>query len=213
MTKIDDLIETLASDLIPVRRHALRARFALVLTVGLIGAIILLLVSLGLRPQLHPATMAAFWIKFSYTAVMMVTSVIGLYRVARPDCSVAEIGWVPVAAFAAIVVLAVGQLVVSPTGVYPALIFGYTALFCPVLIIAFGLPAFFANMWFLSRAAPLDSGVAGFVAGACAGAVGGWVYSWACVESGIPFIGIWYTLGILISGILGRVVGKNHLRW
>ncbi|HEY0121268.1 MAG TPA: DUF1109 domain-containing protein, partial [Rhizobium sp.] len=171
------------------------------------------LASLGLHSHLHQVTTAAFWVKFSYTAVIMGATIIALDRVARPEGLVGDMVWVPVVAFGAIVLLAAGQLVLSPSSSYPVLIFGYSALICPFLIVGFGLPAFVANLWFLRRAAPLDPGLAGFVAGACAGALGAWVYSWACIENGIPFIGIWYTLGILMSGVLGRFAGKHILRW
>ncbi|AYG75379.1 DUF1109 family protein (plasmid) [Rhizobium sp. CCGE532] len=83
----------------------------------------------------------------------------------------------------------------------------------PFLIAAFGIPAFGANIWFLRQAAPTQPRLAGFIAGACAGATGAWVYSWACIENGIPFITIWYTLGILLSGLLGCLFGRILLRW
>lgn len=213
MTKIDNLIDALVSDLVPVRRHALRARLGAALAIGLVGAMMALLISLGLRPHLHQVTIAAFWVKFSYTAVMMVAAVVALEQVARPDGSIGGMLRVSAMAVGVVALLAIGQLAMSPTSSYSGLVLGYSALLCPFLILAFGLPAFLANMWFLRRAAPMDTGIAGFVAGACAGATGAWVYSWACVENGIPFIGIWYTLGILLSGILGRYVGKFTLRW
>lgn len=213
MTKIDDLIETLVSDLTPVSRHALRARLATAFAVGIIGAVIALLASLRLHSHLHHVTAGAFLVKFSYTAVMMTVMTIALDRVARPGGTTGIMLGISVAAFVVVALLAVIQLAMSPSSSYEGLIFGFSASICPILIFAFGLPAFFANMWFLRRAAPLRPGFAGLIAGACAGAIGGWVYSWACVENGIPFIGIWYTLGIVMSGALGWLVGKYSLRW
>ena len=127
--------------------------------------------------------------------------------------AVAQMMRVALAAIAIIAIVALAQLAQSPMAEYPRLIFGFSALICPFLIALFGLPAFFANLWFLRRAAPMNPGLGGFVAGACAGATGGWVYSWACVENGMPFIAIWYTLGILLSGGLGSLVGRFGLRW
>jgi hypothetical protein len=213
MTKIDELIEMLVSDITPVSRHGLRMRLASTIAVGLIGAAVALLALLAFRPHLHHVTMAAFSVKFLYTAGLMGATIVALERIARPEGSIGSMIRVSVAAFVIIVLLAIVQLLLSPAASYPGLIFGFSASFCPFLIFAFGLPAFFANIWFLRRAAPMDSGIAGFVAGACAGAIGGWVYSLACVENGIPFIAIWYTLGILLSGLLGSLVGKFSLRW
>ena len=213
MTKIDDLIETLVSDLTPVSRHALRMRLASAIVVGVIGAAVALLASLAFRPHLHHVTVAAFWAKFLYSAGLMGATIIALDRIARPDGLIGDMIRVSAAAFAVIAMLAIGQLALSPASSYRGLIFGYSALFCPFLIFAFGLPAFFANMWFLRRAAPINPRLAGFVAGICAGAIGAWVYSLACVENGIPFIAIWYTVGILLSGLTGSIVGKLSLRW
>ena len=213
MTKNDEFIEALVSDLTPVRRHALRMRLALAIVVGVIGAALALLISIPFRPHLHQVTVAAFWVKFLYTVILMSATIVALERVARPDGSIGNMVRVPGAAFGIVVLLAIAQLGLSPASSYPGLIVGYSASFCPFLIVAFGIPAFCANMWFLRRAAPTRPALAGFVAGACAGGVGGWVYSWACVENGIPFIAIWYTLGILLSGVIGSLVGKVSLRW
>ncbi|MGV1760945.1 NrsF family protein [Rhizobium sp. A22-96] len=213
MTKIDNLIDTLVADLTPVSRHALRMRLASAIIFGVIGAAFALFASFAFRSHSHHVTMAAFWVKFLYSAGLMGATIIALDHVARPDGLIGNMIRVSMAAFAVIALLAIGQLVLSPTSSYPGLIFGFSALFCPFLIVAFGLPAFFANMWFLRRAAPFNPGLAGFVAGACAGAIGAWVYALACVENGIPFIALWYTLGILLSGLLGSVVGKLSLRW
>lgn len=213
MTGRDDFIDGLVGELSPVGRNALRLRLAWVIAIGLTGAMVALVLSLFLRPHLHHVTVAAFWVKFLYTAALMAATVIGLLRVARPDGALGVPGRAGAAALSVMAVLAVVQLALSPASSYHGLVFGYSALFCPFLICAFGLPAFCANIWFLRRAAPINPVLAGFVAGACAGATGAWVYSWACVENGIPFIAIWYTGGILLSGLAGSLVGRFCLRW
>jgi hypothetical protein len=213
MTKIDDLIETLVSDLAPIGRQALRLRLACVIVLGITGAVVALLTSLPFRPHLHHVTLAAFWVKFLYTASLMAVTIVALDRVARPEGSIVALVRVSVVAFSIMLLLSLAQIGTSPVTSYLGLIFGYSASFCPFLILAFGLPAFVANMWFLRRAAPMDPGIAGFVAGACGGAIGGWVYSLACIENGMPFIAIWYTLGVLLSGLLGTLVGKLVLHW
>lgn len=213
MTRTDDLIDTLVSDLKPVRRHALRMRLAAIIAIGVVGAAFALIASLGLRTGLHHVTTVAFLVKFSYTAILLGSLVIALDRVARPEGSVVAMVRTAVTTIGATAILGIVQLIISPIAFYPELILGFSALICPFLIFAFGLPAFLANIWFLRRAAPMDAGLAGFVAGACAGATGAWVYSWACIENGIPFIAIWYTVGILLSGLLGWLVGRISLHW
>lgn len=213
MPKINDLIETLVTDLTPLNRHALRLRLASAVVVGTMGAAVALLLSLVLRSHPHHATGAAFLVKFFYTAGLAGAAVIALERIARPDGAIGGMVRVSGAVFAVVVLMSIAQLMLSPLASYPGLIFGYSMIFCPFLIVAFGIPAFCANMWFLRQSAPTNPHLAGFVAGACAGAIGAWVYSLACIESGIPFIAMWYTLGIALSGLLGSVVGKFTLRW
>ena len=49
----------------------------------------------------------------------------------------------------------------------------------------------------------------GFLAGAGAALV----YCLHCPESTAPFIGLWYTLGMLIPAIAGALLGPRLLRW
>ena len=49
--------------------------------------------------------------------------------------------------------------------------------------------------------------------GLFAGGAATWVYAFHCTESGMPFITIWYTTGILAAAALGAIVGRWALRW
>ncbi len=55
--------------------------------------------------------------------------------------------------------------------------------------------------------------LAGAVAGVLAGAIGTFVYAFHCNESAMPFVAIWYTLGIAAVGVLGALLGRVTLRW
>src|SRR5436305_1310905 len=46
-----------------------------------------------------------------------------------------------------------------------------------------------------------------------AGAAGALVYSFHCDEFAVPFLAIWYTLGIALAGGLGAGAAKLVLRW
>jgi hypothetical protein len=65
----------------------------------------------------------------------------------------------------------------------------------------------------LRGGAPSNLGVTGFIAGIAAGASGAWVYSWFCTENGLPFVTLWYSLGILLTGAIGALLGPRLLRW
>ncbi|PDT02538.1 hypothetical protein CO666_19970 [Rhizobium chutanense] len=214
MTKTDDIIESLVGDLKPVPRHALRRRFALGLLPALGLSLLLMLAILGLRVDMPDVLMLpVFWIKSAYNALIAVTALFAVVRLSRPDGSEGRFFGLLATIFAAMTAVAAIQLMMAPVGSSRVLILGSSALHCPLLIIGFALPVYAGVVWALRRAAPSDLRLTGFVAGIAAGAAGAWVYSWFCTENGMPFVLIWYSLGILLTGALGALTGPRLLRW
>ncbi|WP_049732131.1 NrsF family protein [Rhizobium ecuadorense] len=214
MTKTDDIIERLASDLEPVPRNALRRRFALGIMPALGLSLLLMLAILGPRVDMPDVLMLpVFWIKSAYNALIAVTAFLAVYRLSRPDGSEGRFFGLLALIFAAMTAAAAAQLMMAPTETYPVLILGSSALHCPLLILGFAIPVYAGAVWALRQAAPSDLRLTGFVAGIAAGAAGAWVYSWFCTENGMPFVLIWYSLGILLTGALGAATGPRLLRW
>ncbi|PDT08281.1 DUF1109 domain-containing protein [Rhizobium sp. M1] len=214
MTKTDDIIERLAGDLKPVPRNALRRRFMLGIVLSLAFSLLLMLIILGLRIDMPDVLMLpVFWIKSAYNALIAAAAFAAVFRLSRPDGSEGSFFGLLAAIFAAMAAVAAIQLMTAPVETYPVLILGSSALHCPVLIFGFALPVYAGVVWALRRAAPADLRLVGFVAGIAAGAAGAWVYSWFCTENGMPFVLIWYSLGILLTGALGSLTGPRLLRW
>ncbi|MBB2753909.1 UNVERIFIED_ORG: hypothetical protein GGI57_004641 [Rhizobium aethiopicum] len=214
MTKTDDIIERLASDLEPMPRNALRRRFALGIVPALGLSLLLMLAILGPRVDMPDVLMLpVFWIKSAYNALIAVTAFLAVYRLSRPDGSEGRFFGLLALIFAAMTAAAAAQLMMAPTETYPVLILGSSALHCPLLILGFAIPVYAGAVWALRQAAPSDLRLTGFVAGIAAGAAGAWVYSWFCTENGMPFVLIWYSLGILLTGALGAATGPRLLRW
>ncbi|RUM07884.1 NrsF family protein [Rhizobium chutanense] len=214
MTKTDDIIESLVGDLKPVPRHALRRRFALGLLPALGLSLLLMLAILGLRVDMPDVLMLpVFWIKSAYNALIAVTALFAVVRLSRPDGSEGRFFGLLATIFAAMTAVAAIQLMMAPVGSFRVLILGSSALHCPLLIVSFALPVYAGVVWALRRAAPSNLSLTGFVAGIAAGAAGAWVYSWFCTENGMPFVLIWYSLGILLTGALGALTGPRLLRW
>ena len=214
MNKPDDLIESLVRDLKPVPAHALERRMAALVLPALGLSLLVMLVFLGFRTDMaHALSLPVFWIKSAYNALLAILAFIAVRRLSRPDGDAvglfAGLGIV-VAAMAAVAVV---QLAVSPVETYRVLILGSSALHCPFLILGFALPVLYANFFLLRKSAPFDPRLAGFVAGLAAGAAGAWVYSWFCTENGMPFVLLWYSLGILLVGLIGAFAGPRLLRW
>ncbi|MCD7109428.1 DUF1109 domain-containing protein [Rhizobium sp. DKSPLA3] len=215
MTKTNDLIEDLVRDLRPVRRHALASLLARALLPGMALSASFVLFGHGLRPDLGAAlSVPAFWVKSAYPLLLALIGLGALLVVARPGGrplgSVLEVAIV----YALLVALAVLQLrqAASPEE-SRRLVMGVSALYCPLIILATGAPLMAATFWFLRRSAPTAPTLAGTLAGLAAGALGAWTYSWGCIENGLPFVALWYTLGIGLCTALGGLMGRFWLRW
>ncbi|WP_064692792.1 NrsF family protein [Rhizobium aegyptiacum] len=214
MTKTDDIIERLASDLKPVPRNALWRVFALGIAPALGLSLLLMLVILGPRTDMADVlTLPVFWIKSAYNALIAAAAFAAVFRLSRPDGSEGRFFGLLAVIFAAMAAVAAIQLLTEPVQAYRLLILGSSTLHCPPLIVGFAIPVYAGTVWALRRAAPVDMRLTGFVAGIAAGGAGAWVYSWFCTENGMPFVLIWYSLGILLTGALGAVTGPRLLRW
>ncbi len=58
-----------------------------------------------------------------------------------------------------------------------------------------------------------NPGLAGLAAGIMSGGLGAFIYGLHCPELALPFIAIWYALGMLLVAGLGFVAGRIVLRW
>ncbi len=214
MKRTDDIIDSLVKDLKPVAPRALERRLALDLVITLAVSLLLMLTILGLRVDMNEALMLpVFWIKSAYNALLAVVAFLAVYHLARPDGSEGRFFVLIAVIFLAMAAAAGIQLMMSPGETYRVLIMGSSALHCPFLIFAFALPVLAGNILWLRRAAPTDLRLTAFIAGIAAGAAGAWVYSWFCTENGMPFVLIWYSFGILMTGLIGALIGPRLLRW
>lgn len=210
----DDLIARLSADLKPVRPMAMQRM--LIGAVGLSGivAIVAMNMWLGMRADIDTAPMTmVFWTKFGYTLALAVLGGLATLALARPDGRTRWPFLAGVALLALIVVGAIIQLALAEPAEMMPLIIGGTSLVCPWRIVVLALPVLLATMLVLRRFAPANPALAGFAAGIMAGGTGAWAYSFACGENGVMFLALWYTLGIVIVGVLGAVLGRFLLRW
>ncbi|WP_332700686.1 DUF1109 domain-containing protein [Devosia sp.] len=210
----DDLIAHLSADLKPVRPMALQRLLIGATIASTLVAIIAMNMWLGMRPDLDAAMSTMnFWTKFGYTLSVALLGGVATMALARPD---GRIRWPWFAALGLLALLVIGAFIqlarAEPDDMMP-LIIGGTSLVCPWRIVVLGLPVLLAAILALRRMAPANPTLAGFAAGIMAGGTGAWVYSFACAENGMMFLALWYTLGIVIVGALGAVLGRFLLRW
>jgi len=92
-------------------------------------------------------------------------------------------------------------------------VLGKTALPCVFLVAALSLPALVAIFIALRSLAPTRLTAAGAAAGTLAGGLGAAVYALHCNEMTLPFVAVWYVLGMAIPGALGALLGRRWLHW
>lgn len=212
--KTDELIAALAADAAPVAPGALRGRLALACLVAVSAALAVVLVWLGMRPDLHFAMRtAAFWIKAGYTLSLAGCGFALTLRMGRPGARPGAALAVAPVAFAALAALAAAELLLTPAGQRPRDWLGTSWRACPFLILAISAPAYLAVVWALRGMAPTRLRLAGAAAGLLAGGVGASVYGLHCQEMTAAFVVTWYTLGVAVSVAIGALTGPRLLRW
>lgn len=212
--KTDQLIALLAHDATPVKRGALPVRLVLVALLGAVSAFVILLPWLGIRPDLAEAVGGmTYWMKFIYTLGLGVSGFALVERLSRPGAK-GVFGWLLIGFFAvAMIAIAVAQLMsTSPDQMRDAFM-GTTWDRCPWRIFMLSIPGLAVILWTMRSFAPTRLALAGASAGLLAGGVAATVYGLHCAETAAPFVALWYSVGILLSTIVGAVLGPRVLRW
>jgi hypothetical protein len=212
--KTDELIAMLAGDAGAVAPRVWQRRYALALGAGLIGAMLLMVPLLGVRPDIADAVrLPMFWVKLAFPAVLAAVTLLAAVRLSRPGMALGRLGSALAAPVLAIWVLAGLSLLAAAPEDRGMLVWGETWSDCLVNIPMLSVPAFVGLLWVMKSLAPVRPALAGAAAGLLAGALSAAVYALHCPELAAPFIGIWYTLGMLIPAAPGALVGARLLRW
>lgn len=212
--KTDDLVTMLANSVEAVDPQRVEKRIALALAVGLAGTGLLMLLLLGVRPDLGVvARTPAFWLKLAFPAVVLGGALTAVLRLARPGHGGGP-GWVTFGvAVGALWVAGAAALALAPAAAWPHMLLGATWQVCSAAVALLSLPAFAMALWALRGLAPTRLREAGAAAGLLAGAEGLLVYCLHCPESAVTFWGLWYVLGMLVPALAGALLGRSWLRW
>jgi hypothetical protein len=210
----DQLIADLTRDVPPVRRHAIGWRIAVGVAVGAGVSLMLIIVALGIRPDLDRAMLGfPFWMKWGYTISLAIGAIVATAQLARPDAR--GFGWLWLMAIPVGLLAAVGamELIRTPPGDWLAMWLGQSWKRCPWLVLMLAAPIFGGLLWSFRRLAPTRLRAAGATAGLAAGAFAATVYCFHCPEVSAIFVLTWYSLGILLAATIGALVGPRLLRW
>jgi hypothetical protein len=211
--RTEDLIGLLSDGIDPVKPRTVARFLATGLAAGIAVSVVAMLTTLGLRHDLsHAVQGAAFWTKFCYTLTIAAFGLWVVERSGRPGCD-------PVgpSLFLAIPVIAIfaiaGVQLLRPGADMHALIMGSSARVCAVLIFALSIPLLGGIFWALRSLAPTRLVQAGAAAGLLSGSTAATIYALHCPETAAPFVALWYSAGILLSTLVGALLGRWALRW
>lgn len=211
--KTDDLIDMLARGPAPDPAPP-AARLALMAGAGLVASAALMLALLGINPRLAAfAVMPAFWVKVGFVLALAAGGCSAVARLSRPGRSMAGLPLALALPWLVIAALAVVVLLPAEAPERTALILGSSWRVCPFNIAFLSLPLFASFVAIMRTLAPTRLRLAGAATGFAAGAVAACVYCVHCPEIAAPFVGIWYSLGMLIPTAVGAALGPRLLRW
>ena len=212
--KTEELIALLASGENAVDRHATARRYTIALSLGAVGAALLMATLLRVRPDLaQAATWPAFWLKIGFVAGVAGAALFAATRLSRPGARLARIPLALAIPVLIVWTIAAFALLTAEPPQRLQLFLGETWKSCPFLIALLSVPTFAAVMWAMKGLAPTQPRLAGCAAGLLSGATAALVYCLHCPELAAPFVGFWYLLGMLIPAGAGALLGKALLRW
>lgn len=210
--KTDKLIDMLARGVESAERPRWARRLLLTLAAGLATAVLLVVVWLGVRPDIGVARMPVMMkaIFSAAAAAAMLPIAVRLMRPGRP------LGWrvgavvlfVGVAAMATIVAL-MGEAPERRIEVW----LGGGFPWCLVVVPVLAAPTAVLLAWLMRSFAPTRLTLAGAAIGALSGGVGAIAYSMYCPIDSVAFVTTWYVLAIALCAALGAALGARVLRW
>ncbi len=212
--RTEDLIGLLSSGEVAVDRRVAVRGYSVSVGWGAFGAVLLMAVFLGVRPDLAQAvSLPMFWVKAGFALVLSAFAVVMAFRLSVPGRAAGRAVWGIFAAIAVIWIMGAMSYAMADPAARPEMLLGQTWRRCPLLIAGLSLPAFGAGTWAMRSLAPPNLRRAGAALGFASGAIAAAAYSLHCPELSAAFIAVWYVAGILIPTTVGALAGPRLLRW
>ena len=211
--KTPDLINVLVADRAATSPGPFYA-VALAVGIGAVMAALLLLLSIGVRPDLAGVALSPRFLAKSAIALLLAASAIGLtIRLSYPDGHSGLWKWALCLVPLLVAVTAIAELIAVPSAQWESRLFGIHWLACLALIPLFSLPPLAGLLFALKHAAPSHGGLAGAIAGLAAGGIAASIYVLHCPDDSPLFVAAWYTLAIGFVSLLGYLGGGRWLKW
>lgn len=214
MTGTPALIDTLVGNLTPAPRAYVGRRLATGLGGGILVSAAIALALWGPRPDLAAALATpSFWAKFAFTGLLAASGIVAVARLARPGAQAPMAALTAALTVLAMAALAGAQFLQAPEEAHRKLVMGATGAACPWLIMGLAIPILAGGVWAMRAMAPTRLTVAGTAVGLAAGASAAFVYAVTCDEWAMPFVFLWYGIGIAVPTAVGGLLGRRLLHW
>lgn len=210
--KTDMLIEMLARGAGPAPRALAARRLSPAAVAGLLASAGVAIAWFGAIPAQMFGTLVP-WTKLAYAGALALAAAWLTARLSRPAAPTQQAERATAFVVLAMALVGTASLLAVPAGNRLDAVLGHSWATCPWSVMALSLPALAATLWAVRGLAPTRPRAAGFAAGLLAGSVGAFGYSLSCPEASPAFVAVWYTLGIVFTGIAGAALGPRVLRW
>jgi hypothetical protein len=212
--RTEDLIKGLVADhAVQPRSRPMRRNLLVAIITGFAGSLALLLITLGIRPDIIAALAAwRFDLKWVVTLTLAIAATWVALELSRPTAKL------PYAArpllLPAMVLMAaiISELVTIPSSAWLARM-GVNGSMCVANILFLSVLPFATLLFALREGAPASPAFAGAAAGLLAGALAATAYVLHCTEDSPLFVAVWYMLAIGLVTLVGLFLGRHVLRW
>ncbi|OOG67482.1 hypothetical protein B0E45_22770 [Sinorhizobium sp. A49] len=210
--KTNDLISLLAEDAAVGMR--LGRMLALAVLAGVVASALLLLLTVGVRPNLATAIETArVLFKVGFTLVLAIAACRLVFLVGQPGRSLKARGFQLAVPLVLLAIAVLSELSVLPSEAWTTSMLGKNAGFCLFFIPVLSLAPLAGFLFVLKNGAPENPGLAGASAGLAAGAIAASLYAFHCPDDSPLFLAVWYSIAVLVITTVGYVIGRRWLRW
>lgn len=154
-----------------------------------------------------------FWIKIVFCASLALPAYKVLFMLGHPGSAIKWLWWAMALPLLLMCVASAWVLSNANEHEWGMMILGQTWRSCPFNITLLSLPLMIFSLWLGKSLAPTHLLLTGACAGFFSGASAAVIYCLHCPESSVPFITLWYSLGVCLSTACGAYLGPKSLRW
>jgi hypothetical protein len=209
----DRLIRTLAADN-DTRARPVGAVLATALLIALPVSAAMLLVSLGVRPDVMTAMHNPFFdLKFVVTLALALPAIAISLHLSRPEASLRGWAWLLLLPVAVLALGISGEMMLPQRLPMMTRLIGSNSRVCLTAIPAFSLPLLAAALFGLRHGAPARPALAGALAGLLSAGLAATLYAAHCNDDSPLFVATWYTLATALVTAIGALLGARLLRF